>query len=359
MVASSLQQAITLIKSGDKQNGRRLLAEILKADPKNETAWLWMSSILDEEEQKRHCLEQVLKINPNNQLAQKGLAKLQPQPEPIEPARKPDQNPTIQPISPASPPPGDTPLNPKIIIKPLTKNPPRPITPLPSSESESLTESIEEKHIWFNPDHFSDKVVMIYRDTVVIANPKNIKQVQRQLDLSNPIMLGQERIVIPLDRIIMVSTNEHTKYLTIRYKKEKLPSLQSVHFASQTDRNEFFTVLQEKLQPKFERTTKEINPLLAMIMPIGAATVVIWFTYLLYGAALEARARGGITVMGRFQAIKLIIAKLIIVIGPTGVVILGAILIALVLVWTFKRMKKPPIMVVLTPVKDPPRQSRG
>lgn len=45
-MSDELQQAITLIKSGDKQNGRRLLAEILKAEPRNEQAWLWMSSVV-------------------------------------------------------------------------------------------------------------------------------------------------------------------------------------------------------------------------------------------------------------------------------------------------------------------------
>ncbi len=83
-----LQQAISLIKSGDKQNGRRLLAEVLRADPGNETAWLWMSSVVANDKRRYDCLRQVLKINPNHQLAKTGLAQLQPkqesQPQPTE-----------------------------------------------------------------------------------------------------------------------------------------------------------------------------------------------------------------------------------------------------------------------------------
>jgi hypothetical protein len=87
-----LQQAITLIKSGDKQNGMRLLAEIIKADPRNEAAWLWMSSVVANDEQRRHCLEQVLIINPHNEMAQKGLAVLQArQPAPPEPSYTPKE----------------------------------------------------------------------------------------------------------------------------------------------------------------------------------------------------------------------------------------------------------------------------
>jgi hypothetical protein len=76
-VSNELQQAITLIKSGDKQNGQLLLAKILKAEPRNETAWLWMSSVVANDEQRCYCLKQVLTINPSNRLAKKGLAQLE------------------------------------------------------------------------------------------------------------------------------------------------------------------------------------------------------------------------------------------------------------------------------------------
>lgn len=76
-MSDKLQQAIALIKSGDRQNGGRLLAEVLKAGPGNETAWLWMSGIVANDEQRLYCLEQVLKINPHHQLAKIGLARLQ------------------------------------------------------------------------------------------------------------------------------------------------------------------------------------------------------------------------------------------------------------------------------------------
>ena len=73
-----LQQAITAIKSGDKVTGQQLLAQVIKAEPKNETAWLWMTTLTDDPEKKRYCLKTVLQINPNNEMAKKGLATLEP-----------------------------------------------------------------------------------------------------------------------------------------------------------------------------------------------------------------------------------------------------------------------------------------
>jgi hypothetical protein len=81
---TQLQEAIKFIKSGDKKSGYHLLVEVIKAEPSGkdaETAWLWMSSILNDSEKKRKCLETVLKLNPNNELAKKGLARLSHPPQ--------------------------------------------------------------------------------------------------------------------------------------------------------------------------------------------------------------------------------------------------------------------------------------
>ena len=75
-----LRQAITLIKSGERQKARQLLAHIIKTNPRNEDAWLWMSSVVESDDQRCHCLKQVLLINPNNSLAHQGLEKLKAKP---------------------------------------------------------------------------------------------------------------------------------------------------------------------------------------------------------------------------------------------------------------------------------------
>ena len=78
-----LTEAISLIKSGNKAIGKQLLTEVLKAEPNNETAWLWMSAVVDTDDLRRECLEEVLKLNPNNQVAQRGLAQLPPKQTPL------------------------------------------------------------------------------------------------------------------------------------------------------------------------------------------------------------------------------------------------------------------------------------
>lgn len=72
----NLQQAINHIKTGEKTKGKHILIDILRSEPNNEIAWLWMSAAVDDLGQRKQCLEKVLKINPNNQKALTGLSKL-------------------------------------------------------------------------------------------------------------------------------------------------------------------------------------------------------------------------------------------------------------------------------------------
>jgi len=82
-----LEQAYAYIKAGDIEKAKRLLAQILKQNPRDENAWLWMSHCVVEIEQKRYCFERVLTINPQNQSAIEGLKRLD-NPVPLNPPQK-------------------------------------------------------------------------------------------------------------------------------------------------------------------------------------------------------------------------------------------------------------------------------
>ncbi len=75
-MSEMLEQAIKVIKLGDKETGQRLLSEILRANPKEEKAWLWMSAVEDSDERQRECLMRVLAINPENTVALRGLQQI-------------------------------------------------------------------------------------------------------------------------------------------------------------------------------------------------------------------------------------------------------------------------------------------
>lgn len=89
-----LQNAIQNIRSGNKNEGLKLLVEIVKSEPQNEQAWLWLGMALPDPVKQADCLKRVLLINPENQQAASMLNKLEGEgvdissPEPSTPARK-------------------------------------------------------------------------------------------------------------------------------------------------------------------------------------------------------------------------------------------------------------------------------
>ena len=72
----ALQYAVAAIGRGDLASGKQILLRILRSNPYNEKAWLWLSSVYTSIEQRKLCLQHVLTINPDNQAARRGLAQL-------------------------------------------------------------------------------------------------------------------------------------------------------------------------------------------------------------------------------------------------------------------------------------------
>jgi hypothetical protein len=76
-MADPIQQAIKLIDAGKYDQAHSLLLEKLKADPKNDVAWFWMSKVVATDELREECLQEALKYNPKNALARAALDEIQ------------------------------------------------------------------------------------------------------------------------------------------------------------------------------------------------------------------------------------------------------------------------------------------
>lgn len=68
-----IQEAIRASQNGDKESARRFLESATDNDPMNESAWLWMSRVVDSPDDQKICLENVIYINPENNDARRNL----------------------------------------------------------------------------------------------------------------------------------------------------------------------------------------------------------------------------------------------------------------------------------------------
>ena len=70
------KRGLAAIREKRIPEGRRLLMQSLKLDPRNDEAWVWLARTEPATGDKRRHLERALKINPQNSQAQKLLARL-------------------------------------------------------------------------------------------------------------------------------------------------------------------------------------------------------------------------------------------------------------------------------------------
>ncbi len=76
-----LNEAVQLIRQGRKDEARRILEPILKANPQDIQAWFWYVETCATREQRIKTLEVCLKLNPGNPQALRALRALPARPE--------------------------------------------------------------------------------------------------------------------------------------------------------------------------------------------------------------------------------------------------------------------------------------
>jgi len=70
------QQGIAAAKARQNDQACEALLQVVELDEDNVQAWLWLSTVMDDLEDRIICLQNVLELDPSNQHAQVGLAKL-------------------------------------------------------------------------------------------------------------------------------------------------------------------------------------------------------------------------------------------------------------------------------------------
>ncbi|MBN1936307.1 MAG: hypothetical protein JW934_16695 [Anaerolineae bacterium] len=73
------QQGVASAKSGQRAQAREALALAVELDEKNVSAWLWLSGVVNDLQDREVCLQNVLDLDPGHAAARKGLEQIQAQ----------------------------------------------------------------------------------------------------------------------------------------------------------------------------------------------------------------------------------------------------------------------------------------
>jgi hypothetical protein len=73
-IADLLRRGIAAAKEGQRDRARDLLMRVVEQDEENISAWMWLSGVVDDLEDREICMENVLTLDPDNEVARRGLA---------------------------------------------------------------------------------------------------------------------------------------------------------------------------------------------------------------------------------------------------------------------------------------------
>lgn len=90
------REGVAAIRAGDNATGRQKLMQVVEHNQVHEQAWLWLSAVVETDDEKILCLENVLTVNPGNEAARRGLERLGVTPSvPLSAEPKPEPKPVL------------------------------------------------------------------------------------------------------------------------------------------------------------------------------------------------------------------------------------------------------------------------
>jgi hypothetical protein len=311
MSTDKLQQAVTLIKAGDKKGGLNLLVDIVNTDPQNETAWLWLASVVPPNK-RIFCLEKVLSLNPNHLQAKQYLEKLKAS-EQIQ------ANPAPQPgVAKES--------LPKVSEPPLSR----------SRSPQYWTVAFGNKLVSII---LLEATQLITVDVIPMKAPAVLEQIGRgpltKEWCDQNVISGANYKSINLNQILRARLLLND--ITIAYRDNAQKEL-SAKIICRDDKTSdaILDALQHRLGDRFARTTqpnsrREVagRSLLLLLFGLGGTGYCYWATLDLVGKELHGKYSG--------------IGTLLQLIGPNGMLCIGSGVILLILFSIISQFIKPPL----------------
>lgn len=345
-MSEKLQQAITLIKSGKKQDGQQLLLQIIKSEPNNEQAWLWMSVVVSEDK-RRYCLEKALSINPNNQQARQALAKL----------TQVEAKPTSPPPPSSSAPPKPPVASESVARPPISKlkTPPRPVeTATPAFPSQSdppdstgTDADISTPEIWINRENKLIYITALFKSEIVsgVINPGTVKKFQAELQRGNfPVDMLSNKKVVPLSQITQVT--QTLSSVRVFYTEANASKSTKLEGKDEEMAKAMIDALQKCLGSGFELSSTPMGR--GTITAVSSFFMIIFLgiTTFCYFGSIEASS-DSFSAMGSARTRG--IAGLLGLLGPGGVACIGGVLFLLILGVIVYYLVNPPLVTKLIP----------
>jgi hypothetical protein len=208
--------------------------------------------------------------------------------------------------------------------------------------------------VYSSSEQLFDRLVVLTNEALFTANPDKaqVKGLAAAVTAAAPAVKSvvPDAEEIAFRSISSVKANRHRSDLNVHYNDGQV-RIKNIDFDSPAIRDRAFESLRRRLGPRFVKDEVQYNVLSAAFAPLLTVVVFAGITMFLMGAAQELADGVEARTSGRNAFLKSMFVLVLNVLGPTGVMIVGGLLVLAALAWLVARVRKPPLMAILTAKK--------
>jgi hypothetical protein len=206
--------------------------------------------------------------------------------------------------------------------------------------------------VWTNPDSGKDKpsLICLKRELLCLAivPSHDLKKTAAALAAGGEVVAQN----IPLDAIDQLRGEERDNTLSITYKQgESKTDSVTVTLVDSSQRDELLDALRVRLGPNWACERKQASRLSASLWPLGVTAGVALYTCVIYFEAQDIAAGKHlppITGRAKTKLFRGVMRWAEGLIGTTGLLILGGVLVTLCILWLVYAVSHPPPQVTVT-----------
>ncbi|MBL8262636.1 MAG: hypothetical protein JNM58_09430 [Xanthomonadaceae bacterium] len=211
---------------------------------------------------------------------------------------------------------------------------------------------------WIDTQDGSTQLIVV-TDEAVYAEKMSKDAVALAVDAldtgrSPAMVFGKDAKHVAFRAMTRVQYNEHETDIEFHHRDGKDDSVVSVFVETPGLRERIYTHLRAQLADQFGAYESHFSRWRSAFGSLVALTLFILGTLMARSAAITVRAAGEIEYEGRRQGMKKLLVGVLDLLGPTGVSVVGGILVLLAGLVLYSRLKEPQRLHILQPAPYAP-----
>ena len=213
--------------------------------------------------------------------------------------------------------------------------------------------------VFSSGEQLFDRLVVVTNEALFTANPDKpqLAGTASRVTAAAPAVTSvvPDAEEIPYKKISSVKANRHRSDLNVYYHDGSRDRMKNIGFDNASTRDRAFESLRRRLGPRFVKDEVQYSVLSAAFAPLLTTVVFAGLTMFLMSAAQELADGTDVNVTGSARAgtaaAKGLTVLVLGLLGPTGVMVVGGLFVAGGIAWLVARVRKPPLMAILTAKK--------